>query len=471
MDRCAARRLPGAPPAVSFVAQLAQDARVVGPGLAYFDPGAQVHLAAEQLFHVLARRGRHALQALAAGAEHDRLLAVAFHQDGGLDAPKLALLLEAVDDDFAAVRQLGPHLLEQLLAQQLRGEEALVAVGELVRRVGRRRLGQRLAQRFEQLRDVPAGLGAYRHDGGELARLRQALEERQQLRAVLHHVDLVDRRDDTLRGRDLVQHRLVVRPEAQRFHHEERDIGVARGLGGAAVEAAVQRVAGLCLLPGRVDEHVLALRRGQDAGDQVARGLRLGRDDGDLLAHHPVEQAGFAGVRAAGEADGAAAVRAHAWSLASISRAASCSARWREVPVPWVRASPTAHSTSNERACGAPWVATTRYCGGSWPRAWSSSCRLVLGSFSTRAGSSCSSRGPSACTTARRAAAYPPSRKIAPITASSASARTDGGTGGAPARTRSARPSSRARRASDSSRTRLARSWVSLPSGRCGKRV
>ena len=34
---------------------------------------------------------------------------------------------------LAAVRQLLAHLLEQLLAQQLGGEEALVAVGELVR--------------------------------------------------------------------------------------------------------------------------------------------------------------------------------------------------------------------------------------------------------------------------------------------------------------------------------------------------
>ena len=64
---------------------------------------------------------------------HDRLLAVALDQDGGLDAPQPAFLLEALDHHLAAVRQLLAQLLEQLLAQQLGGEEALVAVGELVR--------------------------------------------------------------------------------------------------------------------------------------------------------------------------------------------------------------------------------------------------------------------------------------------------------------------------------------------------
>ena len=54
---------------------------------------------------------------------------------------------------------------------------------------------------------------------------------------------------------------MIVRPEAHCLHHEQRDIGVARRLGGAAVQAAIERVARLRLLAGRVDEDVLALRR------------------------------------------------------------------------------------------------------------------------------------------------------------------------------------------------------------------
>src|SRR5687767_11034073 len=121
----------------SLVPQLPKDAGVVGPGLADLDPGAKVDLSSEELLHVLARRARHALQALSAGADDDRLLAVALDEDGGLDAPQPPFFLEAVDHHVAAIRQLLAHRLEQLLAQELRGEETLVAVGELVRRIRR----------------------------------------------------------------------------------------------------------------------------------------------------------------------------------------------------------------------------------------------------------------------------------------------------------------------------------------------
>src|SRR5688572_13572955 len=135
--RCAARTPARGRSAFSLVPQLAQDPGVIGPGFAYFHPGAQIHLAAEKLLHVLARRARHALQALTAGAEHDRLLAVALDEDRRLDSAQAALFLEAVDHHLAAVGHVLAHRLEQLLAQELGGEEALVAVGELVGRVRR----------------------------------------------------------------------------------------------------------------------------------------------------------------------------------------------------------------------------------------------------------------------------------------------------------------------------------------------
>src|SRR5207237_9094678 len=116
-DTCAARTRPRGPHAASFVPQLAQHARIVGPGFAHLDPGAEVHLAAEELLHVLARRARHALQACAAGADDDRFLAVALDEYRGLDPPQPALLLEAFDHHLATIRQLLAHFLEQLLAQ------------------------------------------------------------------------------------------------------------------------------------------------------------------------------------------------------------------------------------------------------------------------------------------------------------------------------------------------------------------
>ena len=55
----------------------------------------------------------------------------------------------------------------------------------------------------------------------------------------------------------------------------------------------------------------LALNLGQvhDALDPVACGLRLGRDDGQLLAHERIEQGGLASVRTTEDADKTGAER------------------------------------------------------------------------------------------------------------------------------------------------------------------
>src|SRR3970282_3031561 len=88
------------------------------------------------------------------------------------------------------------------------------------------------------------------------------------------------------------------------------------------------------LKAGRVDERHLAALGMQDAEQQVARRLRARRDDRKLLAQEPVEQARFAGIGAADEADAAAAERGHAPSRLSSASAACCSAARREAPLP-----------------------------------------------------------------------------------------------------------------------------------------
>ena len=64
---------------------------------------------------------------------------------------------------------------------------------------------------------------------------------------------------------------------------------------------------------GRVDEHDLRFARDRDAAHDIARGLHLGRDDGDLGADQRVDQRRFAGVRRADDGDEAAA-RCHAFA-------------------------------------------------------------------------------------------------------------------------------------------------------------
>src|SRR6185369_9954725 len=70
------------------VTQLLEEARVAGPVLLHLDPDAEIDLAVEQAFHVLARGAGDALELLALGADDDRLLAVALHPDGHFDAPE-----------------------------------------------------------------------------------------------------------------------------------------------------------------------------------------------------------------------------------------------------------------------------------------------------------------------------------------------------------------------------------------------
>ena len=98
-----------------------------------------------------------------------------------------AFLLEAVDHHLAAVGQLLAHLLEQLLAQQLGGEEALVAVGELVRRDrppapsgSASRSARSSSGRFLPVFALTGTMAS------NVARLRQAVEERDQVGALLH---------------------------------------------------------------------------------------------------------------------------------------------------------------------------------------------------------------------------------------------------------------------------------------------
>src|SRR5258706_7126033 len=160
MGRCAARTPARGRRVFSLVPQLSQDACIVRPCAAHLDPYAQVHLALEQALEVLARGGRHRFQPLAALAEDDGLLAVALDEDRGFDAAQAAFFLEAVDRHFAAVGQLLGEGLEELLAQHLGGEEALVAIGQLVRGIGGRALGQRLGDDAQERRQVLAGLGA-----------------------------------------------------------------------------------------------------------------------------------------------------------------------------------------------------------------------------------------------------------------------------------------------------------------------
>src|SRR5256885_10053344 len=88
------------------------------------------------------------------------------------------------------------------------------------------------------------------------------------------------------------------------------------------------------LLPGCVHEDVLAALARQDAGDQMPRGLRLGRDDRELFADQAVGQARIPRSRATGDGYPVTTPHFQFESFPSIALAACCSAHWREAHPP-----------------------------------------------------------------------------------------------------------------------------------------
>ena len=102
----------------------------------------------------------------------------------GANPAQVAFVLEAFDDHGRRVRHLVAELAKDLLAHELGGEEALVAIGQLVVGVERRSFGQMLRDR---LASAPAGrCRARREIGTSAANSRNAAisrDARQQRRA------------------------------------------------------------------------------------------------------------------------------------------------------------------------------------------------------------------------------------------------------------------------------------------------
>src|SRR5690606_15248268 len=209
-----------------FVAEALEGALVVGPAALHLDPDLEIHRAVEELLELHARLGRDALELLAALADDHALVAVAVDDDGGEDAAQPPLGLELLDLDGDAVGQLVTEQAEQLLAQELGGEEALAAVGDVVLLEHRRPLGQQRHGGRDEAVDVAAALGRQRHDGGEVAQLAHPQNEGQQYGLVLEAVDLVDDQHDLPVRRQQIEDLAVVVAEAPGLDDEVHDVHV-----------------------------------------------------------------------------------------------------------------------------------------------------------------------------------------------------------------------------------------------------
>ena len=266
----------------------------------------EVHRNAEEPLEVLSGLGPDLPDARPAGTDDDGLLGLPLDQDRAeqAQAPRLALVVEAIDHHRGHERQLGVGVAQHLLAHRLGREHALGLVGEEV--VGIERLAGGEPPDDLPLEDVDpvAGRRRHRHERGEVALPAVPVDERQQAR-LGDEIDLVE--DEQHRRRDPregVDDEPVAGPDAVGdVPHQPDQVDLADRLEGHVDHAHVHPVQRPVNARG---VHEDGLRRGlprvvAHRHDSVPGGLRLVRDDGQLGADDAVQEGGLAGVGAPDE--------------------------------------------------------------------------------------------------------------------------------------------------------------------------
>ena len=287
-----------------------------------------------------------------------------------MDAPHRAFDFVFLDLDCHAVRQLVTEQPEQLFAQELGSHEALAAVGDRILVEHRFADRQIAARNCQQAIDVVSLLGGDRHDLGERVEFAHLGDEGQQSGLVLEPVGLVDHQHDRRAGRQQRDHGAIGITQSPRLDQQEHQVDVGQRLCHGAVHHAIEGAAMLALETGRIDEHELGVRFRQHGVDPVAGGLRLARDDADLLPHQSVRQRRLADIGASDDRHQSAAKaisrigRIVAHRRCNSSRqafAACCSAPRRLLPCPilLICGLSTTQRTSNSWACASPRTSTS----------------------------------------------------------------------------------------------------------------
>ena len=236
-------------------------------------------------------------------------LALAINQRGNSRQP--GSFLELFHDHAGRVGNFFFGLQQNLFANQLRRHEAHRLVGDLVfREIGRSRR-HRLHHFAQQFIHSFAPERRDRHDLRELVQLAVFLDQRQQFAFVLaEKVHFIQHKKSLRAGLFEQIERVPIThiQLARRIHQQQHQVAAFQRLPHFHHHSSSQRTVGL-VHPRRVDQHnlgriaVLRFWNLQNALDAVARGLRFGRDDGQLLANQCVQQRGLAGVGPAEDAN------------------------------------------------------------------------------------------------------------------------------------------------------------------------
>src|SRR5262245_46999429 len=287
--------------------------RPFGPSRLDLHPELEMHLHADELLDLAPRADPDLLDAPAALADRDLLLARALDDEVGADLHEIAArLVELLDLHGERIGQLLLERVRRGLAHELGGEKAHGSIGEIVLGIERRRLGQLGGERVEQRWDPLARMRGYaqRH-------VRTWRRKRRLARA--RAVELGGR--DDYRRAALAQVReqrgVVVAEPREQVEQHERDVAVVPRLLGLAVQDRVQRARAV-VQSRRVDEEQLRIGCVLDAEDAAARGLRLVADDRELLAEDRVHERRLPGVGSAEDRGDASPMRGHAPHFGSL---------------------------------------------------------------------------------------------------------------------------------------------------------
>ena len=231
-------------------------------------------------------------------SDDDALLRVALHVYHGVYVDVLVGLLERLHLHLYRVRNLLVVVEQNLLADNLRDEEACGLVRELVLIEERRRVGQQLLDAAHEHVDAELVL---RRDGENLGVWQQRVPA---LHGVAERllVALVNLVDEQQHGYCHVLHLVEEVLVLLGVLHDVGDVEQHVGILQRRLRECEHRLLELIVrleYAGRVREYDLRVFFVDDAHDAVARGLRLERGNADALADKLVHQRRLAHIRIA----------------------------------------------------------------------------------------------------------------------------------------------------------------------------
>ena len=224
-------------------------------------------------------------------------MALLLTEDGDLQIDDAVFPLGELGDlDGGAVGDLLIQAAQQLLPHQLRADLPLGLVGDHVVREEMRALGGVLLQLVHQLLQSLAGLGGDGQDGIKVTGRAVDGHDLQQP-GLFHGVDLVDEQQSRDPGLpDALDERLLLGADGGHgLHHQQDAVHVRHALLDYIDHVVAESGPGLVEARG-VQQHKLGVAPVDNGGDAVAGGLRLVRDDGDLLPHQGIGEGGLARV-------------------------------------------------------------------------------------------------------------------------------------------------------------------------------